>query len=279
MLKKHILIPFYALLMGVAGSLFYRQLLTEAEVLNSLPIPGSPSAIAVTIACGIALVLFLLVSFKSKGLQGGALYTAPSKVRALLLLGSAAAILFSSMLHLKTVMDVYATGVSLLSCFLELILVVLSVPTVVSAAFLAKDAKEGAGRSHGSLTVLFPVLYGWFWLIDVFRRHSPNPILWEYLFLMMAAVFLLLAAFGCAGFSFGDGKPRFTVFSCLCALFLAPISLVSYFDLPTLFTTVGLTLYTIATLTALLRNLPMPDFPAPEEESEPELETEVSDDE
>ena len=278
-MRKHILYPLLALFLGVCGAFSYWSLMLGSG--DGLPAPGAPAGIALIVLCMAAVALFLFLALKSKGMQGGALYTMPCTIRAGLLLGCAAGLLFSAMLHLKTVMDVYEAGGSLLSCILELALVILAIPTMVSAAFLAKDAKLGGGRSHDSLTVLFPVLYGWFWLIDIYRRHSADPILWDYLYLMMAAIFLLLASHGRAGFSFGDGKPRFTVFTCLCAIFFAPISLISYFDLPTLFTTVGLTLYTAATLTALLRDLPMPEFPDPEAESdsELELETEVSDDE
>ena len=278
-MRKHIIYPLLALFLGVCGALCYWKLMLGSG--DSLPAPGEPIGIALLALCGATLVLFLLLALKSKGLQGGALYTMPSTFRAVLLLGCAAGLLFSSMLHLKTVMDVMERGGSLLSCILELVLVVFAIPAMVSVAFLAKDAKAGTGRSHDSLTVLFPVLYGWFWLIDLYRRHSANPVLWDYIFLLLAAIFLLLAAFGRAGFSFGDGKPRFTVFTCLCAIFLAPLSLLSYFDLPTLLATVGMTLYAAATLTALLRDLPMPEFPNPQEESDSEfeLETEVSDDE
>lgn len=278
-MRKHILYPLIALLLGVCGAFTYRKLLSVA--VDGLLVPDDPAALILIAVCAVATVLFLLLALKSKSLQAGALYTMPCTIRAGLLLGCAAGLMFSAMLHLKTVMDVYETGGSLLSCILELVLVVLSIPTMVAAAFLAKDAKAGSGRSYNSLTVLFPVLYGWFWLIDVYRRHSANPVLGSYMFLMLAVIFLLLAAFGRSGFSFGDGKPRFTVFTCMCALFFATISLVSFFDLPTLFSTVGMMFYTAATLTALLRDLPMPEFPDPELESdsEPELETEVSDDE
>ena len=272
-MRKHIFYPLLALLLGVCGALSYRKLLSGA--VDGLPVPGDPAAVVLIVLCAAAGALFLFFTWKSKGIQGGALYTMPCTIRAALLLGCAALLLLSAVLHLKTVVEAYTMGGSLLSYVLELVLVVLSVPTVISAAFLAKDAKAGTGRSHDSLTVLFPVLYGWFWLIDVYRRHSANPVLWDYIFLLLAVISLLTAAFGRAGFSFGDGKPRLTVLSSLCALFLAPISLVSYFDLPTLLVTVGMTLYTAATLTALLRDLPMPQFPAPESE----IETEVNSDE
>lgn len=276
-MRKHVFYPLLALLLGVCGACFYRRLLLTS--VDGLPLPGDPFALAVLALCAVSALLFLLLAFRTKGLQGGALYAMPCTLRALLLLLCGVTLMLSAMLHLKAVFDAYTAGGPLLSYGLEFILVVLSVPAVISTVFLAKDAKAGSGRSHDSLTVLFPVLYGWFWLIDIYRRHSADPVLWHYIFLLLAAIALLAATFARSGFSFGDGKPGLTVFCCLCALFLAPFSLVSYFDLPTLLTTVGLTFYTIATLTALLRDLPMPEFPDPDagSDSEPELETEVSD--
>ena len=273
MRKKHILYPLLALLLGVVGAFFYHKLLSGA--VDGLPVPGDPAATVLLALCIVAGIVFLLLALRSKGMQGGALYAEPCIIRAAFLAIGAVLMLLSAALHLMAVMEAYTMGGPILSYLLEGILVLLSIPSIVSMVFLAKDAKEGTGRSHDSLTVLFPVLYCWFWLIDIYRHHSANPVLLDYIFLMLAVVFLLLAAFARSGFSFGDGKPRFTVFVCLCAIFLAPISLVSFFGLPTMLVIVGMTLYTAATLTALLRNLPMPEFPAPESE----LETEVSDDE
>ena len=178
-----------------------------AGTVDGLPVYGDPAAAVVTAVCGIALLVFLFLGLKAKGMQGGALYSVPSRVRAVLLLGSAVTLLFSAILQLKTVMDVMERGGSLFSCVLEVVLVILSIPSMISFTFLAKDTNEGTGRSHDSLTVLFPVLHSWFWLIDLYRRHSGNPVLWDYLFLLMGAVFFLLATFGRSGFSFGDGKP------------------------------------------------------------------------
>lgn len=255
-MRKYIFYPLFALLLGICGAFLSA---------NGLPAAFLP---ALCIAAG---VLFFLAAWNSKNLQGGALYTMPCAIRAACLLGCTAAVLLTAVLQLKTVMEAHAAGYSLLSHALELILILLAVPTVISTAFLAQDAKTGRGRSHDSLTVLFPVFYLWLWLTDVYRTSSSNPILREYVFLLLAVVFLLLAAQSRAGFSFGDGKAGFTVFTCLYAIFFAPLALLSASSLPVLFLIAGMTLYTVATLTALLRNQPMPDFPAPESEPETEV--------
>lgn len=270
-MRKHILYPLLALLLGVCGALSYWKLLLNPA--DGLPSSSEPAAMILIVLCIAAGALSLLCALRSRGMQAGALYSTGCTIRAGLLLGSAGLLLVSTMLQLLDVMGSVSGGASPFSLLLELILIVVSIPTVVCIAFLAKDAKTGGGRSHGSLTVVIPIFYCWVWLIEVYRHHTADPILWNYVFLLMAVVFLLISICTRAGFSFGDGRPRLAVFSSMAAIFLAPISLISFSGLSTLCATLGLTLYVAVFLSGLLRNVPMPEL------SESEIQTEVSDDE
>lgn len=272
-MRKHILYPLLALVLGGLGAVLRMWQLSHYEA--GLPARGDPASFALLALCAAAAVLFLVLAFRSKGFQAGALFTQPSPVRAGLLLACAALLLLSAVLYLKAVMDALAIKAAVSSFLLELVLAVLSVPTVVSAAYLAKNARSGYPFSRNSLTVIFPVLYCWVWLIDAYRRHTANPVLWDYVFLLLAVIALLLAAYGRSSFSFEDGKPRLTVFVSLAALFLAPIALTGQreYGLPFLCAAVGMSLYALACLSGLLLNLPMPERP------ESEIQTEVSSDE
>lgn len=270
-MRKHILLPLLALVLGGLGAAL--RMWQRAGYVDGLPVHGSPATLLLLILCAAAALLFLVFARKAGGMQAGALYSAGSPIRAALLLVCAALLLFATMLQVKGVMDALSAGNTFFVLLLELLLILFAIPSLVCIAFLAKDAKTGEGRSYRSLTVVVPIFYCWVWFIEVYRHHTADPILWDYIFLLLATAFLLICVSLRGGFSFGDSKPRLAVFCGLTALFLMPAALVDFYGLPTLFITLGLTLYTLVFLSGLLRNVPMPELP------NPEIQTEVSSDE
>lgn len=264
--KKIILYPLLALVLGGLGAAL--RMWQFSHYADGLPAEGDPASLALLVLCGAAAVLFLVLALGSKEVQAGALYTRPSPIRAGLLLACAGLLILSAVFYLKNVLEGRAAGAALSASILELLLALVSIPTVVSAAYLAKDSRSGYGFSYNSLTVVFPILYCWVWLIDAYRRHTANPVLWDYVFLLLAVIALLLAAYGRAGFSFGDGKPRMTVFVSLSALFLVPIALTGHYGAASLFAILAMALYALSSLTGLLQNEPMPDFPESEQQTE-----------
>lgn len=250
LMRKSILCPALALILGGLGAALRMQQLAQYE--NGLPPVDSPVSLLLTLLCAAAAVLFLVLAFQSGGCPSDCAFSDSHPIRAGLLLASAALMLLSAVFYLKDVMDSQAAGEPVSVLLLELILVILSVPAVISMAFLGKDAKEGGGRSRNSLTVVAPVLYCWVWLIEAYRRHTANPVLWDYVFLLLAVIALLVAVFGRSSFAFGDGRPRLTVFSGLAALFLVPIALIDWYGLAHLAATAGMTLYVLTTVNAVL---------------------------
>lgn len=262
-MRKYTLCPLVALALGCGGAAL--RMWQESCYTDGFPPAGHLSSLLLIGLCVLAGLLSVLAARGARKFRCGAYFSGSDMPGAALFVLSAAGFLIAAMLHLLQIAAVTGMGPDssvsplfiLAAAPLELLLAVLAVPTVVCLAFLAKDAKAGKGRTMNSLTVLLPAAYGWVWLIDLYRRSVSNPILWDYIFLMLAVVSLLVAAVGRAGFSFSDGKPFPTVFFGLFGLFLAPIAFLQASDLPARFSLIAMTLYVLAALPGLLKDQPM----------------------
>ena len=63
-------------------------------------------------------------------------------------------------------------------------------------------------------------------LIVNFQKWSTDPSLNDFVYHLFAAISCMLAAFQLAGFSFGKGKRRITLFWALCAVYFSAISVI-----------------------------------------------------
>lgn len=263
-MRKYTLCPLVALALGCGGAAL--RMWQESCYADGFPPKGHPSSLLLLAALLLAALLAALVARGARSVRPGGLFFGGGPVGVLLPVLSAVGFLLAAMLHLAHIALLTGFGPDsavsplrlILASPLELLLAVLSVPTVVCLFFLARDAGSGEGRALNSLSVLFPAAYGWVWLIDLYRRSVSDPILWDYVFLMLAVAALLIAAMGRAGFSFADGSPFLTVFFGLLGLFLAPIAFVQASDLSTRFSLAAMSLYVLAGLLGLLKDLPMP---------------------
>ena len=279
-MRKYNLCPLVALALGCGGAAL--RMWQTSRYVDGFPPAGDLSTLLLIALCALAALAAALVAWRAKGLQAGGLFSGPSKLNGALLILSALALLGSAMFHLLRIIQITGIGpdvqvpplVLLRAAPLELLQAILAVPAVVCLVFLAKDALAGTGRSLGSLTVLFPAACGWVCLIDLYRRSVSDPILWDYVFLMLALISLLLAVMARAGFSFADGSPRQALFFGLFGLFLTPIAFLQAQDMATRFSLAAMTLYVLAALLGLLKDQPMP-----EPVSDIILETEESSDE
>lgn len=140
------------------------------------------------------------------------------------------------------------------SSLLAGLLAAASVPAAAALLLRAKHAKSGEGKPK-PFAVLMPPVFCWLWLIEVYRGHTANPILWDYVLLLLAVVVLLAAAYERAGFALGVGKPRRTVFSSLLALLLAVAALPDCGSIANALILIALALHAAVELTSLLSAL------------------------
>lgn len=140
------------------------------------------------------------------------------------------------------------------SSLLTGVLAVVSVPAAAALLLRARGAKSGEEKPK-PFSVLMPSILCWLWLIEVYRGHTANPILWDYVLLLLAVVVLLAAAYERAGFALGVGKPRRTVFSSLMALLLALAALPDSGGIANALILIALTLHAVVELIPLLSAL------------------------
>lgn len=143
--------------------------------------------------------------------------------------------------------------------------VLASVPTAAALLVRAKHAKSGDGPPK-PFAVMMPPIFCWLLLIEVYRGHTSNPIVWDYVLLLLACVALLVSTYERAGFAFGVGKPRRTVFTTSLALLLVVAALPDCGGLANAAALIALAFQAWEELPALLRALE--NAPAePDEES------------
>ena len=140
------------------------------------------------------------------------------------------------------------------SSLLTGLLAVACVPAAAALLLRARGAKSGEERPK-PFAALMPSVLCWLWLIEVYRGHTSNPILWDYVLLLLAVVILLISAYERAGFALGVGKPRRTVFSSLMALLLAVAALPDCGGIANALILIALTLHAAVELTSLLSAL------------------------
>lgn len=92
-----------------------------------------------------------------------------------------------------------------------LLQVVLALCALLGGAGLVISARGayrmmGRGRENGAL--LLPVLLNCVWVLEAYRENAPDPVLWDYVPLLLAIGFGLLFYLECAALSFEAGRPR-----------------------------------------------------------------------
>lgn len=230
-----------ALLLGAAAAGLRMWQRTAGYDASGLPVPFALPAVVLTLfllLCAGDLFCMARRQLKTMEEQSRALPRGPVSAAALalsgalLLAGGAMSLLRFFRDYLAYSQVLYATQdeqQEALRRFLSsgLLALVLALAAVAAAAALllrAKRIKQG-GEMSGGIAVSLPPLFCCVWLIEIYRQHTANPILWDYVLLLLASVALLISTYERAGFALGVGRPRRTVFTSLAALLLTAAAL------------------------------------------------------
>lgn len=111
---------------------------------------------------------------------------------------------------------------------LQIVLALCTIPACVGMVASARNAYRMRGRGRESGALLLPALLGCVWLLESYRANASDPVLWDYVPLLLAVGLGLLFSLDCAGLSFGAGHARRTLWLAgmtvvLCAVALASI--------------------------------------------------------
>ena len=78
------------------------------------------------------------------------------------------------------------------------------------------------GKGHGKSAIVLPAINGCLWLMELYRGHAADPVLWDYVPLLLAVVGGMLMYMDWGGLSSGQPRPRRTLWLAgMTALFTA----------------------------------------------------------
>lgn len=297
-MKKHVLIPVLTVLLSIAGFLLRRwELSTAFEGDVSLPVSGAPATTALVVFCLLAAVLLFLLTrvklprgrewnwpacFAADGLS---LYLVPVAAGALLVLLSAGWELYSGLLSLRLLRE---NGQSVGAVLLDLVLALALIP--LAGSFFAigrKNAHAGeTGAGDDSMLPLVPGFIGCLWLVAAYRDHAANPVLLDYVFLLLGIISTLLGFYFTSCISFKRPYVSSMAFFSAMGILLLSVAMAGGNLFALLFYS-GVCLYQLANLSLVLyntafhhpRRLQETASPDAAEATNPEPETEVKSDE
>ncbi len=67
------------------------------------------------------------------------------------------------------------------------------------------------GRGHGKSAIVLPAVNGCVWLMELYRGHAADPVLWDYVPLLLSVVAGMLMYMDWGGLSSGQPRPRRTL--------------------------------------------------------------------
>lgn len=111
----------------------------------------------------------------------------------------------------------------------------------------------GQGRYSGRL--LLPAYTGALWLILSYQQVSGDPILQNYIYRLLAIIFILLTFYFMAGFAFEKGRPLVTLWVALGAVYFCLVTLLDDQDWRTVAYLAAFALYSAVHSIVLLYNL------------------------
>lgn len=233
--------PGTALLLGVLGALVRRWQMTSAfEGELGLHIPGAPASLAMIAFFFLAAAVFLLRAHNAPAGKepegrlsrwdvlfaagGDSVYLVLMILAALFTL-AAAPFLFQEAAALMAVRKATGEGDNGL---LQVVLALCAIPACGGLVACARNAYRMRGRGRESGALLLPALLGCVWLLEAYRSNASDPVLWDYVPLLLAVGVGLLFSLDCAGLSYGTGHARRTLWlagmtAVLCAVALASI--------------------------------------------------------
>ena len=258
-MRKSLLGPVLALLLGLVGFGLRKWELASAFELSGLVTPWMPATIALGVLSAVAAVLFFLLARKGSDGKGGPL--AKSSVYMTGMVLSSFLLLASSLLRwaefpgvVREIMDPQTMQASntMLSLVLPPVLAVLGLFTAWAIFSMARTIKKGQVPERFTGKALFPGYFACLWLIFAYQHRNADPVVQAYLYELLAIMCLLMAAYYMASFFFEKPKAARAVFFFLMAAYFSLVTLADGFTLSTAVLFVFAVIYSLTCAYALL---------------------------
>lgn len=212
--------PGLAVVLGVLGAILRRWQLNTAYEAGGFLTRGAPATAAlVAFLILAAAVSFLLAStIRCRVPQEGRMsrwdltFAAEGDTGYMTLMVLAAlCVLAACPLLLKEAAELYAirkaTGEGD-NGLLQAVLAVCALPGGAALILSARDSFRMKGRGRENTALLLPAVLGCVWVLAAYRANAADPVRWNYVPLVLAAVCGMLFYMACAGLSFESGHPR-----------------------------------------------------------------------
>lgn len=215
--------PGLALLLAALGAVVRRWQITSAfEGELRLSVPNAPASWALIAFYAVVLAMCTLLAWSEKfpvqlGQGGRSLwdqafaarrdpvYLVAVEAGALLTL-AAALFLFRDAAEMNALRQLTGEGDSPL---LQFLLGVLVLPGAFAMGVTAFSAFSQRGQDRGSVFLLLPSLMSCMWLLEGYRSNAADPVLWDYVPLLLAVAAGLAFQLECAGLALsGRANPR-----------------------------------------------------------------------
>ena len=141
---------------------------------------------------------------------------------------------------------------------LQVVLALCAIPACFGLATSARDAYRMKGRGRESGALLLTPLLGCVWLLEAYRDNAPDPVLWNYVPLLLAAGCGLLFYLECAALSFEAGRPRLMLWLAAMTVVTGAVALASQPGLAMSALLAGQMLAALAALWVAPKNLAHP---------------------
>ena len=185
------------------------ELASAYDYATELAVSMHPATITTALIAGAAVLLLFLLRGRADpdpDKAAGSFASAVGALSGLALLGSA---VFDAM---------RAAEKRQVSLF---VFVALTLMTAFVLLRYSRQTGDGKTDPTRGFYLTIPVFWGCYWLILDFWDHAANPVLFSYLYKMLAIIFVTLALHGAAGASFGRTKARMTRLFAFGGLFFA----------------------------------------------------------
>ncbi len=132
----------------------------------------------------------------------------------------------------------------------------------IGLALAGRESLRPAKRGGGSFSIALPALTGCVWLMESFRSHASDPVLWDYAPQLLAIIAGMLFYLDCAGMSGSAAHPRRLLWLAGITVVLSALSAVGQSSPGDLLLLASQALAALAALWRLPPNLEHPPAPA-----------------
>lgn len=221
-MREHLKWPLAALALAALGAALRRgQMDTAFEGELDLSIPGAPASVAMAAFFVLAAATFTLLAVgarvrdtsESRLSQWDLAFAAPRDAvyLALMALGALLTLtsipfLFQEAVQMSAVRQETGRGDSPL---LQIVLALCAIPGGLGLAMSAGISCRASGKGRENSALLLPLLLCCVWLLEAYRSNAADPVLWDYVPLLLAVAMALLFQMEGAGMAFtAKGHPR-----------------------------------------------------------------------